>query len=316
MEELKLVGQMQNSDRDIAVRMSAWLDEYGMSISEAAKQIGSGVSQATLSTWLRGKYTGDNAAVADRVERWLDTREEMSRTGSGLSGLDRHANLGVTEEIHAALAVAQASGDVVLIHGRSGAGKTQALRRFRSSRSGVHLVTVTAAVATVAGLLTRVAVAVDAGARHHSAAAAEAAIIQRLEGRSALLVIDEAHHLSPKLLDELRCIRDISHCGLALVGSDELWTALAGSRRCDQIVGRIGLRIGLGAVAETDIRLLSETALGRPTSGKELTDIRNSARGAGGLHSLRRLLARAHMIARAAGRDGIAAEDVALAAEH
>ena len=314
MEHAQHVIQL-HTDQAIAERMSGWLDASGMSIAEAARQIGSGVSQATLSTWLRGLYKGDNTAVAKRVGRWLDTQEEMARSNAAPSAIDRHIALGVTEEIHASLAYSQAAGDVVLIHGRSGAGKTHALRRFKASRSVVHLVTMTAAVATVAGLLSRVAVAVDAGARHHSAAAAEAAIIGCLEGRSALLIVDEAHHLSPRLLDELRCIRDISECGLALAGSDDLWTSLAGSRRCDQIVGRIALRVGLPAVSESDIRLLTESILGRSAKGGELKTIRNSARGAGGLHSLRRLLARAHMIARAAGRDAISPNDVRLAAE-
>ena len=314
MDALRIV--QDDDDRKIAGRMNTWLDASGMSIAEAARQIGTGVSQATLSTWLRGIYKGDNAAVAERVGRWLDTQEEMARSGTAPPQIANHVSLGVTEEIQAALSYAQACADVVLIHGRSGAGKTQALRMFRSSRSGVHLVTVTAAVATVAGLLARVSMAVDAGATHHSAAAAEAAIIARLEGRSALLMVDEAHHLSSRLLDELRCIRDVSQCGLALAGSDELWANLAGNRRCEQIVGRVGLRVSLGAVPETDIRILAAAMLGRTAKGSELKAIRNSARGAGGLHAMRRRLTRAHMIARAAGREEISAGDVARAGEH
>ncbi len=314
MEKLTLVKQ-RIDDYDVVRRMKAHLDESGESIKEVSKKIGAGVSSAVLSTWLRGEYTGDNAAVSDRVLRWLETQDEISRSGAGLPRLDRHVDLGVTDDIHGALAHAQATCDVVLVHGRSGAGKTQALRRFRATRSGVHIVTVTPAVASVAGMLSRVAMAVDAGAKHHSAAAAEAAIIQRLEGRSTLLVVDEAHHLSPRLLDELRCIRDVSGCGLALVGSDELWTALAGSRRCDQITGRIALRIPIGQASETDIRLLAETVLGRGLGEKELKAVRNTARGAGGLHSLRRLLVRAHMIAAAAGSRDISAEHITLALE-
>ena len=57
--------------------------------------------------------------------------------------------LGLTGEVMATLAHAQATGDVVLIHGRSGAGKSRALRRYADTRSGVHLLTVTSGITSL-----------------------------------------------------------------------------------------------------------------------------------------------------------------------
>ena len=56
---------------------------------------------------------------------------------------------------------------------------------------------------------------IGAGRHHCSALEAERAIIDRLRDRQALIVVDEAHHLHDKLLDELHIIRDRAGCGLA-----------------------------------------------------------------------------------------------------
>jgi len=293
----------------------AEMEAANLSITDVAREIGAGVSTTTASKWLRNVYEGDVPAVTTRVLAWLRTRRETARRAMSAAGLDRHVPLGVTEEIEAVLAHAQAAGDVVLIHGRSGAGKSWALARYCAAHTPSFRVAMTGAVVTLAGLLSRVAAAVGAGQRHGSALAAETAIVGRLQGRGALLVVDEAHHLSPRLLDELRCIRDLAGIGLALVGGDELWSALASSARCDQIVGRIGIRLPLGTAADADVLDLAATVLGRRPAGGESKRLVAAARGAGGLHALRRLLARAWLLARGEGRDRIGAEDLQTAAE-
>ena len=294
----------------------AEMEAANLSITDVAREIGAGVSTTTASKWLRNVYEGDVPAVTTRVLAWLRTRRETARRAMSAAGLDRHVPLGVTEEIEAVLAHAQAAGDVVLIHGRSGAGKSWALARYCAAHTPSFRVAMTGAVVTLAGLLSRVAAAVGAGQRHGSALAAETAIVGRLQGRGALLVVDEAHHLSPRLLDELRCIRDLAEIGLALVGGDELWSALASSARCDQIVGRIGIRLPLGTAADAGRARSGRDGARAPAGGaasrKRLVA---AARGAGGLHALRRLLARAWLLARGEGRDRIGAEDLQTAAE-
>ena len=127
-----------------------------------------------------------------------------------------------------------------------------------------------------------------AGGRHPSALAAETAL-----ARGALIVVDEAHHLAPRLLDELRCIRDVGGCGLAL----------------------IGVRLPLGAPAQADVLDLAAGILGRRPGAGESKSLIAAARSAGGLHALRRLMARAWVSCQAAGRDRIEAGDLDLATE-
>ena len=91
----------------------AEIENQKLSRNVAAKRIG--ISATTLSQWLSGKCGGDVAAVEGKVERWLDTQREAERHNLEAAGLDIHRELGVTEEVAAVLAHAQAVGDVVLI---------------------------------------------------------------------------------------------------------------------------------------------------------------------------------------------------------
>lgn len=301
--------------QELAARVRAEMDSRGLSLSAAAREIGAGVSAATLSRFLAGSYEGDNRAVGGRLMRWLRTCEESARRGLSAAGLERHRDLGVSEEVASALALAQATGDIVLIHGRSGAGKSWAAERYCAEHACAWRVQFTGATVTLAGLLQRVSAAVGAGARHVSALAAETACVERLAGRQALLVADEAHHLRPQLLDELRCVRDLSGCGLALIGGDELWGRLAGSGRLDQVVGRIALRLPLGAPPDADALDYAGGVLGRALPAGDRKAVLRAARGPGGLHALRRLLARAWVLARAEGREAPSPADLAAAEE-
>ena len=289
------------------------LDAYGLSHQRASVEIGRGVSPGTLSGWLSGTYKGDIPAVTRRVETWLATRREARARSIEAAGLDRHAELGVTEEVQSVLSLAQAAGELALIHGRPGVGKSWAARRYCATHTAAWHVQMTAVVRTESAMLSRLSEAVGAGGRHPSAADAERAIVARVQDRGALIVVDEAHHLCPLLLDELRCIRDVGGCGLVMIGGDDLWTALGSSPRCDQIVGRLAVRLPVGAPADADVSVLASGVLGRAPKPRELRLLIAAARGPGGLHALRRFLGRAWMIARAEGSDEIRPGDLAAA---
>ena len=296
--------------RDLRDAFRAELEASGLSIKQAAREIGR--STSTISRWHARRYDGKNEAVDALVARWLETRADAAKRSLDGARLDRHASTGAAAEIATALAYAQAAGDVVLIHGPSGRGKSWAAERHCTARTGAYYLAVTGATGSMPGMLSQVAQAIGAGPRHGSALEAETTIVTRLRDRGALLVIDEAHHLRPKLLDELRCIRDRAGCGLALIGDDSIFIPLA---RCPQVLGRVGVKVDLRTQAESDVAEIAAGPLGRPPTKQELKILSATARGPGGLHALRRLLARAWMAARGEGRNAIETGDIAIAAD-
>ena len=215
MAEIIAIGD--GADRARAACRAA-MDSAGLSLAHASREIGDGVSAATLGRWLRGTYTGDVPAVTARIEAWLLTRREGDALSLAEAGLDRHAETDAATSIDDALAYAHSSKDIVLIHGPSGRGKTSAAERYRATHSRVFYMPATRAMATMVGLLTCLGEAIGAYPASISALNWERAIIARLRQGNSLVIVDEAHHLRDALLDELRCIRDNAGCGLALIG--------------------------------------------------------------------------------------------------
>ncbi len=169
----------------------------------------------------------------------MDTRADAARRSLDGAGLDRHAEPTASRQITSALAYAHAAGDIVAIIGRPGRGKTWASERYCAGRTNAFYLAVSSAVFSLPGLLSLVGEAIGAGRHHRSALEAERTIIDRLHDRQALIVVDEAHHLRDKLLDELRIIRDRAGCGLALVADETIRMALA---RCNSWTGVSGSR--------------------------------------------------------------------------
>ena len=284
----------------------------GLTLAEAGRQIG--VSPTLISQWRHGTYPGDGPRADRRVERWLELGEERAWLGGVRSP---HVSLGVTDDVVALLTHAQAAADLVLVFGAAGAGKTHAARWYEADGAQVWLATMSPAVRTPLALLTRIAAAVGVGLTGaQSAARVEDALVAHLEGRQALLIIDEAHHLSQALLDELRCLHDRATCGLALVGNEPLWPRLVGGERAAQIVSRIGpYRLRLGAPSAGDGDALAAAMLGRSLTAGEGEVTRKASRRAGGLRGVVQTIHAAHAYALGRGADHIGQVDLAAAAE-
>jgi len=296
---------------DLRAQVEAEMQAYGLSRARAAAEIGEGVSAPTLGLWLRGVYDGDCAAVEARIERWLDTRAERAAHAFGGAGLDAHAATSTARQVATAAAYAQAAGDIALVRGPSGRGKTWAAQHHTETRAAAYWLRATPTMTTLPRLLSRLGRII--GGRHGGGSAmdAEEAIIAALQGRGALICIDEAHHLRTPLIEEVRHIRDEAGCGILLLADDTIRMTLA---RCPQVTGRIGMTVALAAIPRDDVAAIAAGPLGRQPTARQMTHLIAAANGPGGLHALRRLLARAWMTARGSGRDTITDHDIEAAA--
>ena len=293
-------------------RMRAHLEQEGLSINEAARGIG--MSAPAVSSFLGAKYRGDNARLARLIGRWLDTERESAEMRT--AGLGRHAELGVTMEVQGLAGHAQANRDLVLVYGASGSGKSYALERYCEERSSAWYVFMSPAVTTAAALLARIARKLNVGEGTTTAAGLERIVVGHLADRRALLVVDEAHHLTAALLDETRCVHDMAGCGLVLAGNDPLWSRLAGGERAAQLVSRIGARRRFGPPSEGDALALAETLLGRGPGGAARKVLLDAARGVGGLRAVSKLILQGSMLARDDGVEAVGDAHLTEAATH
>lgn len=296
----------------IRARVRAHLETRGLTLAEAARSIG--MSGAAISSWLGAKYRGDNDRVADLVERWLETEQVLAEVR--IIDLSRYAELGVSMAVHALAAHAQANADIALLYGAAGSGKTRALTRFCAEHSGAFYVEMSPDITTVARVLDRIAEGLGFAHLPDRGPRLVRLLVEHLRGRDALLVIDEAHHLTEALLDMVRCLYDRAGCGLVLAGNDPLWSRLAGGERAAQLVSRIGVRRRFGRPKATDALLLAETLIQRAPEGKGRKAVLDAARGLGGLRAVAKLVALAGAFARRDESAAVRDEDLVKAAAH
>lgn len=301
----------QTTTEKTRAEVEALLKDRGWSKNDAAKRIG--VSSTTISQWLHGKYRGDNARIEQLVRRWLDTVRAISATRT--AGLDRHADLAVTEQIERAARHAQANADVVVICGFSGAGKSRGLEDYCAVNTGACYVEMSPAVTTPASVLNRIAGKLGVAGGLKTAAHLEQAVIDRLKVGSSLLVVDEAHQLNQALLDVIRCVYDQAGCGVVFCGNEPLWSKLATGERAAQLVSRVGMTLQLEEPAEVDILELAQTLLGMKPAGKARSTLLAIGEGMGGLRAVKKLAAQAFLLAAAEERDQVLPGDIVDAAE-
>ena len=244
---------------DAVDRVRKAIADAGLTQAAAAVEIG--VSDATLSQWLAGKYPGDVAAIAARAERWLEARAEREAVARQLPDAPPWVETTAAERILGALSYAQIARDVALIYGSPGTGKTVACEHYAQTRPNVWHATMTSAARTIGPCLERAAQAM--GIRHIPSRSwrVEAAIVERSRGTAGLLVIDEAQHLDIRSLEALRGIHDAAGIGLAMLGSEMVYARLTGGARSAysaQIFSRIGIRVRLGQPSTEDVDSLCD----------------------------------------------------------
>ena len=186
----------------------------------------------------------DSPAALQRSERgWVDTP--------------------TSKHILSTLASAQEYGEIAVIHGGTGVGKTMTAKRYAAECRDAWVAEASQATRAVRPLLQEVACACGLLYVHGSAYRLETDIVERMrksrslsdEAPGGLLVIDEAQHLGHSQLEELRALHDKGECGLALLGNDAF-----GSRidlpEFAALASRVGARVHLSRATAGDINAL------------------------------------------------------------
>lgn len=290
----------------VRVRVRRAMETEG--VTQAALSRGSGLAYSTLSAWLGGKYTGDNARVAEQMQRWLHARTVRERTRSKMPTAPGYLETPSAEVFGEMLAHAQHMPDMVVVTGAPGVGKTTACEAYQASSSNVWLLTGEPAFGTPHVLLDALAEVLAVAER--SSTRLSRAIVRRLVGSGGLLIIDEAQHLSTKALDQLRTtVHDNAKIGVALMGNETVYSRLEGLGRTvshAQLYSRVGMRLARPRALAADIAMLLDGwRIEDEEQRKLLTAI---GRKPGALRNITKCLRVAHMLA--------AGDGAALAKRH
>lgn len=267
--------------------------------AEIARQ--SGVGASRLNQWLRGAYAGDRGKLETEIIRWIDSYQQRQLESKALPAAPSWITTPSSERVLAALSYAQVAADIVLIYGGAGLGKTSATREYARINPQVHVATMSPAAAGVVPALEEVAESLGIKASG-GAARIHRAVIRALSGSYGLLIVDEAQHLNTQALDQMRSIHDTAGVGVALVGNEQVYTAMTGGTRAaylDRLYSRVGKRVHLAHATKGDVDALIAAWEFRGSGCRQL--LHDIAAKPGGLRGLTKCLRLASMFA--AGRD-------------
>ncbi|MBJ6800206.1 AAA family ATPase [Geomonas propionica] len=294
MEETLARLKEQYADPDaLRQHLTAYLAQAGMSQEKAAKE--AGISTSSLNQWLQGKYKGDNEAVAEKVLRWLASRERKISVAAPLAD-SGYIETETSKKIMATLNLAQLLADLCAIYGGAGVGKTMTIERYASLNPNVWVVTMRPDTATFAAALEEIGDVMGVRSNWPNRLARE--ICKKIKGTGGLLIIDEAQFASVAAIEAIRSIHDATGVGVVLCGNESVYTRLTGGARAAnfaQLFSRVGKRLRLTKASSQDVTAIA----GRYgiTGQKELAILKGISEKPGALRGLVKTLRLASLLA-------------------
>jgi DNA transposition AAA+ family ATPase len=216
-------------------------------ISQAKAAQALGYSGGVISAYKSKTYNGDIKTLEKKIDAWL------KREARRLERLDVPvAETSTLEKIRRAVTIAQDEGDIAVVIGDAGTGKTTALRQYAKESHSALLVEVDPSFSQVT-LMAEIAKALGVEHKGGQNQVIER-VIEALTGRDAVLIVDEADYLSASSLELLRrVINDKSRTGVVLVGLPRLEFQIRNLRNDhQQLQSRIGVMVKLGKLKKSD----------------------------------------------------------------
>lgn len=237
-------------------KLKNYMDTTKIQQKEVANKLG--VSITTVSLYLKGEYSGNVEELDLKVEQFLARQKDKV--------LDKRVNVDFvpTFTARAIMEIVQEThieGDMCVVYGASGLGKTLAAKQYAKENTGTILLETNASY-TPKVLLQKLCDALNLNHRGTLNQLFDA-VVAKLAGSERVILIDEAENLPTSSLEFIRRIHDATKIGVALIGTDRLLVNLKGRHNeLAQLYRRIWNACPLGnALPDKDIYLLTEKAL-------------------------------------------------------
>ncbi|EAT15345.1 AAA family ATPase [Desulfuromonas acetoxidans] len=230
------------------------LDNEEIKQSQIARE--AGLTAPVLSSWLKGNYKGDNKAVEAKLNQWLAARGRKAEVSMVFPKAPEWIDTPTAKKVTSVLTYAQLAGDIAVIYGGAGLGKTCTLKAYAEQSPNVWVVTMSPAHGGVASTLEEIAEVLGLRGIPGRAVRLQRELVRKLSGTGGLLVIDEAQHLNVNSLEAIRSLHDATGVGLALVGNESVYARLTGGSRSAtfaQLFSRLGKRLRLNKPRKEDV---------------------------------------------------------------
>lgn len=262
------------------------------SVAAAAKD--AGVAYSTFAAFLKGSYAGNNDKVAAEVEIWLSARAERRQTAAALPRSPVFQTTPTAQHILSILEFCQTAADFGVVVGGAGIGKTTSLKHYQQTHPNVWLATMDETTSSVNGMLREIVETMGLAERSNSEFSR--ALKRRMAGTNGLLIVDEAQHLIPQALNQLRSLHDRAGIGVVVAGNEEIYSRIDGGKsRFAQLASRVGMRMSQPKPQAQDVCMLVKAwSVVDPNEIKYLKAVGNKP---GALRTLDKVMKLAGMLA-------------------
>lgn len=305
-----VIAMQAEDPGEVIARVREEISRRGLSQAQVARE--AGISPSSLAQLMGGTYAANPRKMTVRLAQWL-ARLSQQRAQPVMPQAPGWVSTPTAERILAALAYAHMAGDVAVIYGGAGVGKTTAAREYAARFPNIWIATMTPATAGVTTALEEVCLALGFRELPGGGARMQRELVARLQGSEGLLVIDEAQHLSVAALDALRALHDATGIGLALMGNELIYARMTGGTRAvwlDRLFSRIGRRLRVQRVVRDDVAALAAAhGVEEAAALRRLVEIGGQA---GALRAVGKTLRLARMMAAGQGTE-LGADHIAAA---
>jgi DNA transposition AAA+ family ATPase len=232
----------------------------GVSQESAARAMG--ITGGVLSAWRKGRYSGDNERVTKLVEEYLRRQEDVTRELSAFKKDFDFVSTSVFRDIETGVRLADLRGEIRVIVGASGLGKTTALKRMKAGNETIVFVEPYRGIRNNR-FMDKLSRAAGVQAKGSFGDYFEA-LVEHLSGSGRTIIVDEAENLPLQALDALRRINDFTGCGVVLCGMPSFLINLkAYQRDYGYIYNRTSIPVVLRPLTGEDIEAMTATMIER-----------------------------------------------------
>jgi DNA transposition AAA+ family ATPase len=201
----------------IAEALTGFMDRHGLDQAKIAKALG--YSDSTISKFLAGTYTGNLQEIANKVINFMNAvaRRDEKRRPFVQTTVARKIGALITQTD----AFSTEEGKIAIIAGDSGHGKSVCLKQYSEANKNTIYVQLDQAMSS-SRIFAEIAKAIGADPSGWLSRISHS-VVQHLQNRHVIVILDEASSLTVQQLDQLRQIIAVkSHCPLILAGNNDL----------------------------------------------------------------------------------------------
>ena len=237
-------------------RFEDFLKRSGQSQEGIAKSLG--ISGSAVSTWRKNAYKGDNGRVESLINIYLDRQESMEKESKGMKEDFDFVPTSVYENVIKGAAVARVRHGIRVVIGKSGVGKTTALKQIKADDESVILLKAYPGIRKNRVLAKLCREAGLSGRGSFDDCFEE--LCTRLNGTGRLIAIDESEHLPIDAVDAIRCLNDFAGVPIIFAGLPKFLEILRTYQyEYAYVYNRISIPVETGILNSDDVERLVAT---------------------------------------------------------